>query len=191
MSQKELFEKLQSIIDYAGAKNAILALEIMYKTYSDSDNEKIKEHAALILHIKNELSELLLNAEEYKEERAFRDEIKKAFTPSEMFSHRSISSENKKQDLSIVENTSTIFYNQKVVITGEFERFPERDNLASILKNYGADINGSISGRTNIVCIGENFGPSKIKKIEQLLADGSPIIILYEKDLYKCLDSIN
>lgn len=47
----------------------------------------------------------------------------------------------------------------------------------------GADINTSISKKTNFVLIGEDPGLSKLEKIDQLLHDGFPIRKLYQEDL--------
>jgi DNA polymerase-3 subunit epsilon len=103
---------------------------------------------------------------------------------------RHLSSDVKHQDLSIVKNKDTPFYDKKIVITGVFSRYPEREELAKIFKSFGADNNGAISKRTDIVCVGAGFGPSKLKTVEQLISDGYPIQILHENELYKILDDI-
>src|SRR5690606_31029362 len=47
------------------------------------------------------------------------------------------------------------FYSKKVVITGEFTAFPkQRNRLAQILFDCGADINTSISRNTDLVLVG-------------------------------------
>lgn len=51
-----------------------------------------------------------------------------------------------------------------MVITGTFERYPVRERLAVMLKGYGADIQTSISRRTDIVVKGEGAGPAKNEK---------------------------
>lgn len=80
---------------------------------------------------------------------------------------RKISSDYKvkKTDL---ENTSHFFYDKKVVITGIFDNYPMRDEMAKMLHSVGADVNGSISKRTNYVIVGRNAGPKKLEKIEEL-----------------------
>ena len=67
-----------------------------------------------------------------------------------------------------IKDTSHFFYQKKVVITGTFEKFPFREEMAKLLYNVGADINSSISKRTDYVIIGENAGPKKLEKIEEL-----------------------
>lgn len=87
-----------------------------------------------------------------------------------------------------VENQKTPFFQKKVVITGTLESFPIREELAALLKRYGADINSSISKLTNIVIIGEGAGPKKMEKIYQLLDDGYGIQLFDEKHLLEILD---
>lgn len=89
-----------------------------------------------------------------------------------------------------IENKDTIFFQKKVVITGVFCAYPDRDELGSILKSFGADINTTISGKTNIVIVGEGAGPSKLKKIEELNAKGKNIRIIYEKELCDIMNEI-
>ena len=61
------------------------------------------------------------------------------------------------------------FYSKKVVITGEFARFPkQRNKLAQILFDCGADINTAISKNTDLVLVGTGAGPKKMEKITSL-----------------------
>ncbi len=103
---------------------------------------------------------------------------------------RELSRDVKQQDLSIVKNPDNYFYNKKVVITGVFESFPVRQDLANRLKQLGADINGSISRKTDIVICGEDYGPAKIEKVSNLNADGCNIEIMDEKELQEKLSII-
>lgn len=73
-----------------------------------------------------------------------------------------------KQIKTDIKDTSHFFYQKKVVITGTFEKFPFREEMAKLLYNVGADINSSISKRTDYVIIGENAGPKKLEKITEL-----------------------
>ena len=77
------------------------------------------------------------------------------------------------------------FYNKKVVITGVFSI--ERNELAEFLKKEGADINTCISKRTNIVFVGDEPGPSKIDKLNDLLSEGYDIKIITREMLDKIL----
>jgi len=65
------------------------------------------------------------------------------------------------------------FYKKKVVITGVFDNF-SRQELALCLKNLGADINTSLSSKTDYLIAGHECGPSKYKKAIQL---NIPIIL--------------
>jgi DNA polymerase-3 subunit epsilon len=108
-----------------------------------------------------------------------------AFDPN-----RQLSSDVKQQDLSIVENKNNHFYDKKVVISGVFDQYPVREELALLLKNYGADINTSISRKTNIFIVGMDYGSSKMKKVIELKEEGYDIEILEHLQLYDILDQI-
>lgn len=104
---------------------------------------------------------------------------------------RIIESATKVQDLDSVTNRKTVFYDKKIVISGLFDLYPIRNDLAILLKGYGADINGSISSKTNIFIVGRDFGPKKMEKIFELNSQGYNIQVLKEEQLYKLLDEIN
>ena len=90
-----------------------------------------------------------------------------------------------KKDLSKA-NPDNPFYDRKVVVTGVFKQ--NRKELATILKNMGADINTSISKNTHFVLIGEEPGPAKIEKLDKLLHDGYAIRRIYQTDLDAILE---
>lgn len=73
------------------------------------------------------------------------------------------------------------FYDRKVVITGVFNI--ERQELANQLKRMGADIDTGVSSKTNYLLIGDDPGPSKLKKFDQLIAAGKDVRKIYQKDL--------
>src|SRR5690554_5671311 len=66
-----------------------------------------------------------------------------------------------------VEDKSHFFYNKKVVHTGEFPSFENRNIMAQMLQNVGADINGSISRKTDYVIVGQKAGPKKLELISK------------------------
>lgn len=121
----------------------------------------------------------------------------KAFTRTEIdldfndFERRKIAKDTLVQDLDCVEIRDTIFYDKRVVISGVFERYPIRDVLGQELKLLGADINTSISSKTDIFIVGQKSGPKKMEKAEGLSKSGCPIIIMQENRLYNILDEIN
>lgn len=76
------------------------------------------------------------------------------------------------------------FYAQKVVFTGVLNSI-DRKEAAELVKKLGADIDTSITKRTNFVITGSAPGPSKMKKIEQLNAQGCDIRLIYEKEFLR------
>ena len=68
------------------------------------------------------------------------------------------------------------------MITGKFNHY-ERNELALLLQQKGADINTTISKKTDIVIIGDEPGPSKIMKIADLNKEGYLIQSIMENDL--------
>ena len=102
-----------------------------------------------------------------------------------------IKSDTKIQDLSIVENRNTIFYDKKIVLSGVFAKYPDKNDLGVLLKKYGADINTSISSKTQIfITGGYGVGPIKMQKVLDLIEKGINIQIIEEQQLYKILSSI-
>lgn len=87
----------------------------------------------------------------------------------------------------LVENKDTPFFHARTVITGVFTAYPNRNDLGKKLQSLGADINTSISKKTDIVVVGEGAGPSKLRKIEDLRADGHDIRVIYEPELIALL----
>lgn len=90
-----------------------------------------------------------------------------------------------------ISDKSTPFFHAKTVITGTFEAYPNRNDLGKKLQSLGADINTSISKKTNVVVMGKGAGPSKMKKIEELQSSGCDIRIIYEPELIAILEQEN
>lgn len=70
------------------------------------------------------------------------------------------------------------YYLKKFVITGTFNYFPDRNDLAELLYNVGADIDSSISKNIHYVVVGENPGWRKMELIEEY-----GITVLSEDDI--------
>lgn len=87
-----------------------------------------------------------------------------------------------------IEDKSTPFFHARTVVTGTFDAYPNRNELGLKLQTLGADINTSISKKTNVVVMGKGAGPSKMKKIEELKASGCDIRIIYEPELIDILE---
>lgn len=96
------------------------------------------------------------------------------------FRSKKISSTLLQADLNI-ENKDNPFYNKKVVFTGDLVSI-NRQTAALKIQSLGADINLSITKKTEIVVIGKEPGPSKVKKIEELKSQGQNIQIIYEEE---------
>ena len=73
-------------------------------------------------------------------------------------------------------------------MTGTLSAFPKREVIAGILKQYGADINTSISRQTDIVIVGAGAGPSKMKKIHDLNASGCQIRVVEEPEFHEIIE---
>lgn len=105
---------------------------------------------------------------------------------------RELSSSTKKPlSAEDVENPNTPFFKKKVVITGLLTSYPIREELAQLLKKYGADINSSISGKTDIVIVGAGAGPSKLEKVAEYNAKGRNIRLIFEDELLQVLSENN
>jgi len=77
---------------------------------------------------------------------------------------------------------SRILEDKKFVVSGVFENF-EREELKSVIKKHGGKVVTSVSGNVDYLLAGENMGPSKRKKAEEL-----GINILSEADFLKLLN---
>ncbi len=90
-----------------------------------------------------------------------------------------------KPDLEHADSDSR-FYSKKVVFTGVLSQI-EREKAAEILKKMGADIDTSITKRTDFVIVGAGAGPSKMKKIAQFNETGSSIKMIYEGEFLEII----
>ena len=63
----------------------------------------------------------------------------------------------------------------------------QRSEAAELVRALGADINTSISKKTQIVVIGDGAGPSKLRKIKELQDQGIDIRIIYEEEFLQIL----
>ena len=83
-------------------------------------------------------------------------------------------------------NPDNPFYNKKVVFTGILSAI-SRNEAAGIIKKMGADINTTISKKTDYVIAGQDPGPSKMNKIIKYNNEGSKINIIYEKEFIEMI----
>ena len=94
--------------------------------------------------------------------------------------HTNLRGDVLQKDLSCADPNNP-FYDRKVVITGVFNI--ERQELANILKTMGADIDTGVGGKTNYLLVGEDPGPSKLRKFDELIAAGKDVRKIYQNDL--------
>ena len=73
------------------------------------------------------------------------------------------------------------FYDRRIAYTGSFS--VENRALSKLLKQWGADVNNTISKSTRFVLVGQNPDPEKIQKLDTLLHDGFAIRRLSQDDL--------
>jgi len=81
-------------------------------------------------------------------------------------------------------NQTNILDKNIFVVSGVFSKV-SRNELKKLIEDNGGKVSGSISGKTNYVVAGENMGPSKLAKTEDL---GIPIIS--EDDFLKMVDQL-
>lgn len=73
------------------------------------------------------------------------------------------------------------FYDRRVAYTGSFSI--ESRALSKLLKEWGADVNNTISKSTRFVLVGQNPDSDKIQKMDTLQHDGFTIRRLSQEDL--------
>ena len=98
--------------------------------------------------------------------------------------HTNLCGDVLQKDLSCADSNNP-FYDRKVVITGIFNI--ERQQLANLLKTMGADIDTGVGSKTKYLLIGEEPGPSKLRKFDELIAAGKDVRKIYQEDLDKIL----
>lgn len=73
-----------------------------------------------------------------------------------------------KKDLA---DKSHFFYGKKVVITGDFQHLSDRNEIAKLLWEVGADVDTGVGKKTQILVVGNNPGPSKMMIAEDMGLD--------------------
>ena len=96
----------------------------------------------------------------------------------DFFGSKKIASELLKPVTDAKEN---FFKGKRVVFTGDLSSV-SRQEAAELVRNLGADINTSISKKTDVVIMGGNPGPSKMQKIKEIKQAGFPIQVLQEEE---------
>jgi NAD-dependent DNA ligase len=70
-----------------------------------------------------------------------------------------------------LEDKSHFFYGKKVVITGDFKHFEDRNEIAKLLWEVGADVDTGMGKNVEVLVVGNNPGPSKIMKGKEMGVD--------------------
>lgn len=85
-------------------------------------------------------------------------------------------------EMSKNDNTSNKLDGAKIVVSGVFENF-SRDGIKKSVKENGGKLVSSISSLTDFVLAGENMGPAKLKKAEDL-----DVMIINEEEYLKMIE---
>ena len=82
------------------------------------------------------------------------------------------------------EQSSDILIGKLIVVSGVFEKY-SRDELKKLIEINGGKVSSSISKNTSFILAGENMGPSKKQKAEELgvkiIGEEEFIKIIYSK----------
>jgi len=106
--------------------------------------------------------------------------VKEKATKNSIYKNKQLKGEVLKMNSDKSVKTNRL-YGKKVVFTGDLLSMT-RMQAAELANLQGADVNTSISTKTNIVVVGSNPGPEKIKKIDVLNSSGCNICLINESD---------
>jgi DNA ligase (NAD+) len=79
-------------------------------------------------------------------------------------------------------NATVKFSGKTFVVSGVFKQF-SRDDLKKAIEDNGGKVGNSISSKTDFVVAGDNMGPAKLEKANQL-----KITIISEDEFISMLD---
>lgn len=82
------------------------------------------------------------------------------------------------------------FINTRIVLSGQFTTWPDRDDLTTLLRQLGARTSDSVSNLTNILVIGNEAGPRKIQRMQENIDSGKDARILTEAEIIQLLLTI-
>lgn len=144
-----------------------------------SYNSFFYDHPDIERHYNDELA--AVNTKKKKKDKIDSEKYKDLFFSG----HDKLTGDILKQDLSSA-NPDNPFYDKRIVFTGVMNAI-SRNDAAARAKKMGADINTSISKITDIVIVGMNAGPSKLKKIEEYNNAGANIRIIEESEFLELI----
>ncbi len=90
-------------------------------------------------------------------------------------------------NLSEISNKTNPFFGKKVVVTGIYDKWPNRNELCLLLKNFGADIDSVVGRKTDFLIVGKKSGPSKQKKMKEKIKNGEGGQIIDEIELQELI----
>ena len=82
---------------------------------------------------------------------------------------------------------STPFSGKSVVVSGIFQRWPDRNELALKLMELGALVKTSVSKKTNFLITGFAPGESKVSQAEAIIEEGYSLRIITEEEFVSML----
>lgn len=93
-------------------------------------------------------------------------------------------------------NEDNIFYNKKIVFTGELKYYPRKE-AAQIVVNLGAQAQNNVTKNTDVLVMGSYKGirnikgnkTGKQKRAEKLILEGQEIDIMDEETFYEMIDN--
>jgi DNA ligase (NAD+) len=165
-------KKSQNIIDGLIASKQIPFERVLFamgiRFVGETVAKKLAKHFKSIITIQNATMEELITADEIGDKIA--ESILQFF---ELESNRALIERLKKQGLQFelsedqLVNSSDKLTGLTFVISGVFSLF-SRDELKALIEQNGGKVSGSISKKTSYIVAGENMGPSKLAKAEEL-----------------------
>lgn len=120
------------------------------------------------LNLKNELPYDLIQSEKKLE--------KESSKGNNFYFPKSLKGDVLKPDFEHAKNKDNPFFMKKVVVSGFGNE--DKESIAAELKELGADVDTSVGKKTNFLIVGDNAGPSKLKKMQLNIDDGKEASII-------------
>jgi len=150
---------------------------------SKEENFNIDKHTDVKSYVNKKRKRNFPSTEEFVESKKQNSNLKNVLNQEEIIwqNQNKIPSEYlyPKKNL---EDKSHFFYGKKIVITGKFDSFPVRPELAKYLWDVGADIDRGVGPNLDYLFCGDDCGDRKVEKCEE-----QGIEILYEEDIIELL----
>lgn len=126
--------------------------------------EQIKFRDKKIKKLNNDNHDLFIRLDFFESKTPSKPQSKKStgvgWEEAQYLQERKIESKYFHPKLDVID-TSNFFFNKKVVITGLFDQFPDRNDLAKLFWEAGADIDIGVGKNTQYLIVGSDYGPKK------------------------------